>query len=260
MRSEPGTKTEVIGKLPKGTEVTYTGRITEEKDGHVWAEVSYDGKTGWVATEYLEEIVGKESVNEQNGEQANGVEENTIKITGLDENGLNMIANIERNVKQIVVDDKGNIVSVPIIGNDVGYGFDISVNKLPEDYSSSDLTSEQAYELLKITAEEFSLAIAKEFDVTLSQDQFNALVLLKYNIGYLSNIKGFMEYIENGKYNRDEMRTMINNYYDLIISRNPKNEKYRNGWYNRTEAMLDIFFDGNYGNMPIDVVNGKVKK
>ena len=42
--------------MPGGTEVTYTGKITEEKDGHVWAEVAYDGKTGWVAVEYLEEV------------------------------------------------------------------------------------------------------------------------------------------------------------------------------------------------------------
>ena len=37
-----------------------------------------------------------------------------------------------------------------------------------------------------------------------------------------------------------------------------ENEIYRDGWNNRTEKMLDIFFDGNYGYMPIDAVNGKV--
>ena len=37
-----------------------------------------------------------------------------------------------------------------------------------------------------------------------------------------------------------------------------ENEIYRDGWYNRTEKMLDIFFDGNYGYMPIDAVIGKV--
>ncbi len=68
MRSEPGMKTEVIEKLPKGTEVIYTGKITEEKDGHVWAEVAYDGKTGWVAVEYLEEITEKEPEDEKEGE------------------------------------------------------------------------------------------------------------------------------------------------------------------------------------------------
>ncbi len=68
MRSEPGMKTEVIEKLPKGTEVTYTGKITEEKDGHVWAEVTYDGKTGWVAVEYLEEIAEKEPEDEKEDE------------------------------------------------------------------------------------------------------------------------------------------------------------------------------------------------
>ena len=53
VRAEPGTTTQVIGQLSKGSEVTYTGKITEEKDGHVWTEVTYDGKTGWVAEKYL---------------------------------------------------------------------------------------------------------------------------------------------------------------------------------------------------------------
>ena len=53
MRSAPGTDSKVIGKLPDGTEVNFTGNKTNEIDGHLWAEVTYDGKTGWVAADYL---------------------------------------------------------------------------------------------------------------------------------------------------------------------------------------------------------------
>ena len=53
MRSAPGTDSKVIGKLTDGTEVNYTGNKTKEIDGHLWAEVTYDGKTGWVAADYL---------------------------------------------------------------------------------------------------------------------------------------------------------------------------------------------------------------
>lgn len=53
MRSAPGVNSKIVGGLPNGTEVHYTGNKTEEIDGHLWAEVTYDGKTGWVAADYL---------------------------------------------------------------------------------------------------------------------------------------------------------------------------------------------------------------
>ena len=169
-----------------------------------------------------------------------------------------MIANRERSLSSVKIDDNNNITSIPIIGNDVGYGFDISVNNLPTGFVAGDLTPEQAYELLIISTNSFSSAISDSFDINLNQDQFNALVLLKYNIGYLSNINGLMDYIESGNYDRIKMESMINGYYDSLIDSNPENERYRIGWYNRTKTMLDIFFDGDYGSMPIDAEKGKV--
>ena len=53
MRSDPGVGSKVIGTLKNGTEVNYTGNKTKEIDGHLWAEVTYNGKTGWVAADYL---------------------------------------------------------------------------------------------------------------------------------------------------------------------------------------------------------------
>ena len=53
MRSAPGTNSKIIDRLINGTEVNYTGNKTEEIDGHLWAEITYDGKTGWVAADYL---------------------------------------------------------------------------------------------------------------------------------------------------------------------------------------------------------------
>ena len=61
MRSAPGTDSKVIGKLPDGTEVNFTGNKTNEIDGHLWAEVTYDGKTGWVAADYLKTAKPQES-------------------------------------------------------------------------------------------------------------------------------------------------------------------------------------------------------
>ncbi len=61
MRSAPGTDSKVVGKLTDGTEVNYTGNKTNEIDGHLWAEVTYDGKTGWVAADYLKIAKPQES-------------------------------------------------------------------------------------------------------------------------------------------------------------------------------------------------------
>jgi len=54
------------------------------------------------------------------------------------------------------------------------------------------------------------------------------------------------------------LKKIIIDHYDGIIKRNPIQEKNRAGWYNRTERFLDIFFEGDYGDMPIDAVNGRV--
>lgn len=54
MRSKAGISGEVVGKIKDGETVFYTGQKTkEEKDGHYWAEVIYNGKKGWVAADYL---------------------------------------------------------------------------------------------------------------------------------------------------------------------------------------------------------------
>ena len=47
--------------LTDGTEVNYTGNKTKEIDGHLWAEVTHDGKTGWVAADYLKTAKPQES-------------------------------------------------------------------------------------------------------------------------------------------------------------------------------------------------------
>ncbi len=54
MRTGAGTSNAVITSLASGTEVTFTGNKTSTKiDGHYWAEVTYNGTTGWVAATYL---------------------------------------------------------------------------------------------------------------------------------------------------------------------------------------------------------------
>ncbi|MFV0240583.1 MAG: PAAR-like protein [Lacrimispora sphenoides] len=190
------------------------------------------------------------------------------RVTNLDSTGYNMIANMERNLSLIEYDEKtGLITSIPTNSTDVGYGHDYIKNPLPSVPTS--MTASGAYELLKndlngidsdgkvVKHKDYIGAIAG-IDAELTQDQFNALVGLRYNIGSLGVVDGLLEYLEKGFYERTKLKNLINSYYDAIIKSVPANEKYRDGWYNRTEMMLNIFFDGNYGYMPIDAVNGKV--
>ncbi|SET46534.1 protein of unknown function [Lacrimispora sphenoides] len=190
------------------------------------------------------------------------------KVTTLNSTGYNMIANMERNLSLIGYDKKtGLIISIPTTSTDVGYGHDYIKNPLPTVPTS--MTASKAYELLKKDLsgigpdgkvdkiKDYIGAIA-DIDACFTQDHFNALVGLRYNIGSLGVVDGLLPYLENGAYKRSELKKIVNSYYDAIIKKNPANELYRDGWYNRTEKMLDIFFDGNYGYMPIDAVNGKV--
>ena len=185
------------------------------------------------------------------------LKEEIDKIENLDSNGLNMIANMERNINQIKYDEKtGTILSIPTIRPDVGYGHDI--NKKPMDSVPDSLSATEAYKLLKKDVDEFEEAIANGINTSLTQDQFNALVGLRYNVGSLGVIDGLLPYLENGIYKRSELKNIINGYYDAIIRNDTKKKKYREGWYRRTETILNIFFDGNYGKMSINAVKGKV--
>ncbi|CAH1797019.1 unnamed protein product, partial [Owenia fusiformis] len=52
VRNNGGLKTSVIGSLPNGQCVKYTGR-KQTKDGYVWYSIAFNGRTGWVAGKYL---------------------------------------------------------------------------------------------------------------------------------------------------------------------------------------------------------------
>ncbi len=54
IRNGYGLNSTAMGLLNEGDEVEYTGRKTSgEIDGHYWAEIVHDGKTYWIAADYL---------------------------------------------------------------------------------------------------------------------------------------------------------------------------------------------------------------
>ena len=52
MRSLPGTNNSILDKMPRGTEVNFTGNKTTVGNEQ-WAEIEYGGQKGWVDANYL---------------------------------------------------------------------------------------------------------------------------------------------------------------------------------------------------------------
>jgi GH24 family phage-related lysozyme (muramidase) len=180
-----------------------------------------------------------------------------VRITALDNRGLNLIANMERNpfLPGVVWDGvTGEILRIDTTLADVGYGRDRVQRPMADEPVY--LTAAQALRLLRedVARDE---EVAASFPLQ-NQHQFNAVVSLRFNIGSLGSVYGLVDYLNEGVYEKDIMRGLIIAHYDDIIERHPHNERYRQGWYNRTERFLDVFFDGNYGYMPIDAVRGVV--
>lgn len=84
MRDSYGTGSNIIGSLPNNAEVMYYGNKTREIDGHMWAEVSYNGIIGWVAADFLR--IARPTINASNVSKNKGlnVQNNGIEIDPLD--------------------------------------------------------------------------------------------------------------------------------------------------------------------------------
>ena len=138
------------------------------------------------------------------------------------------------------------------------YGHDIVTN--PLGYTPPNpMSSVGALNLLKKDTKEITDKFKKDIKRKFTQQQLNTLVAIRYNCGALSQFDELLYMLENGNYDRKKLTNSINNYYRGLVQKNPANNKYLNGWLNRTEKMMNVFFDGSYGEMPIDAVNGKVK-
>jgi len=177
------------------------------------------------------------------------------------DNGLNFIANLERNLYTIS-HSNGYITSIPTTYADVGWGRDFRVNPLPVGRPvPTSVNAAEALELMREDVEMIERAFIRDFgNGFFTQQQLDALVSLRFNTGALSNFDGLIDYLRTGNYDRDIMRTIFVNHYQSIVDEHPHNQRYFDGWMNRIERTLDLFFAGNYGNMPIDAITGRVNR
>ncbi|MCL2147684.1 MAG: hypothetical protein FWH52_07745, partial [Synergistaceae bacterium] len=173
--------------------------------------------------------------------------------------GLNYLANHEVNAYGSYMNYDSNsdrLLSIEPHGNDIGYGFDYKVNNVP----AQTVTANEAIDMLRNITATGADAITSGVNRLFTQNQLDALVVLRYNIGFLGNIPGFISVLESGNYDRSEFQGLIDSYYDSLVEINSGNAASRSGWQNRTNQTLDIFFDNNYGSMQIDAVNGRLFK
>jgi len=181
--------------------------------------------------------------------------------SAVSDNGLNFIANLERNLYTIS-HSNGYITSIPTTYADVGWGRDFRVNPLPVGRPvPTSVNAAEALELMRDDVEMIERAFIRDFgNGFFTQQQLDALVSLRFNTGALSNFDGLIDYLRTGNYDRDIMRNIFVNHYQNIVDEHPHNQRYFDGWMNRIERTLDLFFDGNYGNMPIDAITGRVNR
>jgi len=177
-------------------------------------------------------------------------------INTVSNNGLNFIVNVERNLYNINHAD-GYVINIPTTRTDVGWGRDFRVNPLNRPIPTS-VTVTEAYEILMEDIRMIENAFIQTFgDGFFEQHQLDALVSLRFNTGALSNFDGLIEYLRAGNYDRNTMRTIFENHYQYVAERYDLG-RYFEGWMNRVDRTLDLFFDGNYGHMPIDALTGRV--
>jgi hypothetical protein len=195
------------------------------------------------------------SINDINNEM--GEDEVVESILG--DEGLSYIANKEVSKEQLNLDDEGNIISVyPSDERTIGYGYDIIEDPLKLNIDEAkEISQDYALELLTKVSNKMATPILDSPDITkeLSQQELDGLVVLRYNIGSLGVVDNLIEDInENAPY--DVMKNDIDTYYDKLVEINPSNIDYREGWQNRTNDTLELYFYGNYVEMPINVVEG----
>ncbi|TYQ16372.1 UNVERIFIED_CONTAM: hypothetical protein Cloal_2905 [Acetivibrio alkalicellulosi] len=187
---------------------------------------------------------------------------NTGATTVSDE-GLNYIANLEVAKKDLVLDSQGNILEVkPTVNNTtIGYGYDLPQDPLNLGIkTATNISQDTALNLLKRVSNRMADIITNSPDITIELDQYqlDSLVALRYNVGSLGVIPNIFDNINN-KATYDTFKNDIFGFYENLVEINPDNAIYLDGWKNRATSMLNVYFYGDYGSMPIDAVKGVCK-
>ena len=111
--------------------------------------------------------------------------------------------------------------------------------------ASRNLSIEEAYELMKqdlVRFENHILKIMRENEIYLRQHEFDALVLMSYNLG---NVNFLVNFLTTGNRN-------ISDWQDIITKRMVVNKgtKFYNGLMNRRYQEINLFLYRDYEGGP----------
>ncbi len=106
-RSQPGTGNKSLASLSFGTPVKYTGNKTDDYiNGYRWAEVEYDGKTGWIADSFLG--IDDPIAAQKEKEEAERKKQESIRFVG--EDGTKMYSRASINSNELLSLNRGDSV------------------------------------------------------------------------------------------------------------------------------------------------------
>lgn len=129
-------------------------------------------------------------------------------------------------------------------------------NEYNTDYTLEDncINVEYLFDFQKIILKEYEVNVSKfsfKYNLHLSQNEFDALVILDYNSPNFLKDQDVIDMLSNEP-TKSQYIDAINNYYQKLESyydnqnTTEKNDGYGVGWYNRIVDTAEVYFDDEY--------------
>ncbi|EAI0736903.1 lysozyme [Campylobacter jejuni] len=170
----------------------------------------------------------------------NGVSENNAqeKITHLSNDGQNLLKNIEKLRLKPYNDQNGKEITSYVKGVTIGYGHLIGQNEW--DLYKNGITLQEADKLFKSDLLPFENAVKNSINSSLAQNEFDALVILCFNIGIDNFKNSSVAKIINGE------KTGYKTLKEAWMAWNKSQNKVMQGLINRRNAEYKLYTQGGY--------------
>ncbi|HFW6704618.1 TPA: lysozyme [Campylobacter jejuni] len=170
----------------------------------------------------------------------NGVSENNAqeKITHLSNDGQNLLKNIEKLRLKPYNDQNGKEITSYVKGATIGYGHLIGQNEW--DLYKNGITLQEADKLFKSDLLPFENAVKNSINSSLAQNEFDALVILCFNIGIDNFKNSSVAKIINGE------KTGYKTLKEAWMAWNKSQNKVMQGLINRRNAEYKLYIQGGY--------------
>ncbi|XAK36801.1 lysozyme [Campylobacter coli] len=160
------------------------------------------------------------------------------KITHLSNDGQNLLKNIEKLRLKPYNDQNGKEITSYVKGATIGYGHLIGQNEW--DLYKNGITLQEADKLFKSDLLPFENAVKNSINSSLAQNEFDALVILCFNIGIDNFKNSSVAKIINGE------KTGCKTLKEAWMAWNKSQNKVMQGLINRRNAEYKLYTQGGY--------------